>query len=104
MRIVEDVFDPRRGSAIAVVNVFLPLLPPSSAYQSYTNHSSTHNANSTSTQPKIHQPLAQRIGAKAIPIVDPSTRTVASPPPSVSPARQLMQAQQFIPGASAQVW
>jgi hypothetical protein len=55
-------------------------------------------------QPKLHQPLAQRGQGKAIPIVDPSTRNVASPPPSVSPARQqMMQAQHFVPTAQ-QVW
>ncbi|GAM85121.1 hypothetical protein ANO11243_031250 [Dothideomycetidae sp. 11243] len=37
---------------------------------------------------KLHQPMAQR-SRNAIPIVDPSTRSVASPPPSVSPARQM---------------
>jgi hypothetical protein len=45
---------------------------------------------------KLHQPLAQRT-RNAIPIVDPSTRSVASPPLSVSPARQMqhhMQQQQ----------
>ncbi|KAL0260975.1 hypothetical protein SLS55_004667 [Diplodia seriata] len=46
------------------------------------------------TQTKLHQPLAQRT-RNAIPIVDPSTRNVASPPPSVSPARQMQQ--QFMP-------
>jgi hypothetical protein len=46
-----------------------------------------------SSQPKLHQPLAQRT-RNAIPIVDPSTRAVASPPPSVSPNRQMQQ--QFI--------
>jgi hypothetical protein len=55
-------------------------------------------------QPKLHQPLPQRGQGKAIPIVDPSTRNVASPPPSVSPARQqMMQAQHFVPAAQ-QVW
>jgi hypothetical protein len=68
------------------------------------NHQSSQTF-SQSTQPKIHQPLAQRTQGKAIPIVDPSTRNVASPPPSVSPARQqMMQAQQFVPGAQAQGW
>lgn len=43
-----------------------------------------------SAQTKLHQPLAQRT-RNAIPIVDPSTRTVASPPPSVSPNRQMQQ-------------
>ena len=42
------------------------------------------------SQTKLHQPLAQRT-RNAIPIVDPSTRTVASPPPSVSPNRQMQQ-------------
>jgi len=46
-----------------------------------------------STQAKLHQPLAQR-ARNAIPIVDPSTRNVASPSPSVSPSRQM---QQFMP-------
>ncbi|KAF1821766.1 uncharacterized protein K489DRAFT_321249 [Dissoconium aciculare CBS 342.82] len=41
-------------------------------------------------QMKLHQPLAQRT-RNAIPIVDPSTRSVASPPMSVSPARQMQQ-------------
>ncbi|KAF2267084.1 hypothetical protein CC78DRAFT_542027 [Lojkania enalia] len=44
----------------------------------------------SNSQTKLHQPLAQRT-RNAIPIVDPSTRTVASPPPSVSPNRQLQQ-------------
>ncbi|GAB7350749.1 hypothetical protein MBLNU459_g1299t2 [Dothideomycetes sp. NU459] len=39
-------------------------------------------------QMKLHQPMAQRT-RNAIPIVDPTTRTIASPPPSVSPARQM---------------
>jgi Domain of unknown function (DUF4452) len=68
---------------------------------------SLYNSHPTPAQPqgsapKLHQPLAQRIG-KAIPIVDPSTRNVASPPPSVSPARQVL-AQQFVPGASRRAW
>jgi len=73
------------------------LLPPSNTFSSASYQSQT----------KLHQPLAQRIGPKAIPIVDPSTRSVASPPPSVpsvSPARQLMQAQQFIPAARRAAW
>jgi hypothetical protein len=45
---------------------------------------------SNSSQTKLHQPLAQRT-RNAIPIVDPSTRAVASPPPSVSPNRQMQQ-------------
>lgn len=43
-----------------------------------------------SYQQKLHQPMAQR-SRNAIPIVDPSTRSVASPPLSVSPARQMQQ-------------
>ena len=42
------------------------------------------------SQTKLHQPLAQRT-RNAIPIVDTSTRAVASPPPSVSPNRQMQQ-------------
>jgi len=42
------------------------------------------------SQTKLHQPLAQRT-RNAIPIVDPSTRNIASPPPSVSPNRQMQQ-------------
>ncbi len=45
-------------------------------------------------QMKLHQPLAQRT-KNAIPIVDPSTRIVASPPLSVSPGRQMQQ--QYVP-------
>lgn len=46
-------------------------------------------------QMKLHQPLAQR-SRNAIPIVDPSTRSVASPAPmSVSPGRQMQQ--QYVP-------
>lgn len=46
-------------------------------------------------QMKLHQPMAQRT-RNAIPIVDPSTRSIASPPLSVSPGRQ-MQQQQYVP-------
>jgi len=61
----------------------------SSAPNPYTPAGFQHN---NSSQTKLHQPLAQRT-RNAIPIVDPSTRNVtASPPPSVSPNRQ-MQAQ-----------
>jgi hypothetical protein len=68
-----------------------------SHHQAYSHAATTH-------QPKIHQPQAQRSQGKAIPIVDPSTRNVASPPPSISPARQqMMQAQHFVPAAQ-QVW
>jgi hypothetical protein len=66
--------------------------------------SGLHQAAYQHPQPKLHQPLAQRSQGKAIPIVDPSTRNVASPPPSISPARQqMMQAQHFVPAAQ-QVW
>ena len=43
---------------------------------------------------KLHQPMAQRT-RNAIPIVDPSTRSIASPPLSVSPGRQMQQ--QYVP-------
>jgi hypothetical protein len=71
------------------------LLPPSNTFSSFQP-----------AQSKLHQPQAQRMGGKAIPIVDPSTRQTSSPPPSVSPARQLnlMQAQQFIPASSRRAW
>jgi hypothetical protein len=59
----------------------------SSAPNPYTPAGFQHN---NSSQTKLHQPLAQRT-RNAIPIVDPSTRTVASPPPSVSPNRQMQQ-------------
>lgn len=48
----------------------------------------------TSQNMKLHQPMAQR-SRNAIPIVDPSTRSVASPPLSVSPGRQMQQ--QYLP-------
>jgi hypothetical protein len=70
----------------------------------YPALSHQQQAQAYASQPKLHQPLAQRGPGKAIPIVDPSTRNVASPPPSVSPARQqMMQAQHFVPAAQ-QVW
>jgi hypothetical protein len=61
----------------------------SSAPNPYTP-ASFQQPNNSAQQPKLHQPLAQRT-RNAIPIVDPSTRTVASPPPSVSPNRQMQQ-------------
>jgi len=61
------------------------LLPPSNG-----NFVSTTYQQGSSSQTKLHQPLAQRT-RNAIPIVDPTTRAVASPPPSVSPARQMQQ-------------
>lgn len=64
------------------------LLPPTASYQSRFQ---------PNNQQKLHQPMAQRTGAKAIPIVDPSTRSIASPPPSVSPSRHMLHAQQFMP-------
>lgn len=65
------------------------LLPPSTG--NFTPQVFVQPATAASQTTKIHQPLAQRT-RNAIPIVDPTTRAVASPPPSVSPARQ-MQAQ-----------
>ncbi|KAK5115600.1 hypothetical protein LTR85_009771 [Meristemomyces frigidus] len=55
----------------------------------FQQHSSAHHQ-----QMKLHQPMAQRT-RNAIPIVDPSTRSIASPPLSVSPGRQ-MQQQQYV--------
>lgn len=57
--------------------------------------SSAHNTYNTAgyqQHMKLHQPMAQRT-RNAIPIVDPSTRSVsvASPPMSVSPGRQMQQ-------------
>ena len=51
----------------------------------HSQHQQQHHA-----QMKLYQPMAQRT-RNAIPIVDPSTRSVASPPMSVSPARQMQQ-------------
>ncbi|KIW06636.1 uncharacterized protein PV09_02348 [Verruconis gallopava] len=65
------------------------LLPPSSGNFNSATYSS--QSSSAAAQTKIHAPLAQRT-RNAIPIVDPSTRAVASPPPSVSPARMMQQA------------
>jgi len=63
-------------------------LPP----QSFSMNSFTNLSNAMSLplidEDKLHQPTARRVGSKAITIVDPSTGSVASPPPSVSPARQ----------------
>ncbi|CAK4030366.1 Hypothetical predicted protein [Lecanosticta acicola] len=61
--------------------------------------SSVPNTYNTSTfqqqqNMKLHQPMAQR-ARNAIPIVDPSTRSVASPPMSVSPGRQMQH--QYVP-------
>jgi len=62
------------------------LLPPSTG--SFTPQAFQQPTAAASQPTKIHQPLAQRT-RNAIPIVDPMTRNVASPPPSVSPARQM---------------
>ena len=51
----------------------------------FQQHTSAHHQ-----QMKLHQPMAQRT-RNAIPIVDPSTRSIASPPLSVSPGRQMQQ-------------
>ncbi|KAF1814111.1 hypothetical protein P152DRAFT_393287 [Eremomyces bilateralis CBS 781.70] len=58
------------------------MLPASTYLQSL----SSQHPSST----KIHQPIAQRSSGKAIPIVNPATRNIASPPPSISPARQMV--------------
>lgn len=72
------------------------LLPPSTGNftpQAYQQQPVTAASQTT----KIHQPLAQRT-RNAIPIVDPTTRAVASPPPSVSPARQMQAQAQYMNG------
>lgn len=50
----------------------------SHAYNAYQQHNM-----------KLHQPMAQRNRINAIAIVDPTTGSVASPPLSVSPGRQM---------------
>ncbi|KAF2428903.1 hypothetical protein EJ08DRAFT_591635 [Tothia fuscella] len=62
------------------------LLPPT------TGNFQSASYQQSSPQTKLHQPMAQRT-RRAIEIVDPSTRAVASTPPSVSvsPARQMQQ-------------
>ncbi|KAK0913206.1 hypothetical protein LTR91_013794 [Friedmanniomyces endolithicus] len=53
-----------------------------SSYQQHASHQ----------QMNLHQPIAQSQRTRnAIPIVDPSTRSIASPPLSVSPAGQMQQ-------------
>ncbi|TKA67009.1 hypothetical protein B0A55_08196 [Friedmanniomyces simplex] len=64
-----------------------------SGYQQQQHASSHHHQQQ---QVKLHQPMAQRT-RNAIPIVDPSTRSIASPPLSVSPGRQMQQQQQYMP-------
>ncbi|KAH8727642.1 hypothetical protein GQ44DRAFT_738283 [Phaeosphaeriaceae sp. PMI808] len=63
---------------------------PSFVLSSAPNPYTPVGFHNSSSQTKLHQPLAQRT-RNAIPIVDPSTRAVASPPPSVSPNRQMQQ-------------
>ncbi|KAH7114378.1 hypothetical protein B0J11DRAFT_511112 [Dendryphion nanum] len=63
---------------------------PSFVLSSAPNPYTPAGFHNNSSQTKLHQPLAQRT-RNAIPIVDPSTRTVTSPPPSVSPNRQMQQ-------------
>lgn len=63
---------------------------PSFVLSSAPNPYTPANFQSNPSQTKLHQPLAQRT-RNAIPIVDPTTRAVASPPPSVSPNRQMQQ-------------
>ncbi|KAL1303428.1 hypothetical protein AAFC00_006818 [Neodothiora populina] len=70
-----------------------PLQQTAQPTPSFVLSAATPNAFNTGSfqhnQMKLHQPLAQRT-RNAIPIVDPSTRvSIASPPPSVSPARQM---------------
>ncbi|KXT00483.1 hypothetical protein AC578_4067 [Pseudocercospora eumusae] len=70
---------PLQQQAQPTPSVLLSSVPH--AYQSAT-YQQSHT--------KLHQPMAQRT-RNAIPIVDPSTRSVASPPMSVSPGRQMQQ-------------
>lgn len=68
---------------------------PSLLLSSVPNTYSSASYQQAQQQMKLHQPLAQRT-RNAIPIVDPSTRSVASPAPmSVSPGRQMQQ--QYVP-------
>lgn len=62
---------------------------PSFVFSSSSSSASSYSGYQHNAHTKIHQPLAQRT-RNAIPIVDPTTRAVASPaspPPSVSPAQ-----------------
>jgi hypothetical protein len=87
------------------------LMPPSALPNPAVRSSRQHYQPGSQTQapaaaqPKLHQPLAQRGAAcRAIPIIDPATGIVASPPPSVSPTRQSrLPAVHFVP-APSQVW
>ncbi|KAI9667423.1 MAG: hypothetical protein M1821_000238 [Bathelium mastoideum] len=66
-----------------------PNLVLSSATNSFTPSPNFQHSQPQHQQPtKLHQPMAQRV-RNAIPIVDPNTRSNVSPPPSVSPARQI---------------
>lgn len=69
---------------------------PSLLLSSVPNTYSSASYQQAQQSMKLHQPLAQRT-RNAIPIVDPSTRSVASPPMSVSPGRQMQQQQQYAP-------
>jgi len=62
--------------------------------------SAPHGYNATfqqQQQMKLHQPMAQRTRMNAIAIVDPTTGSVASPPLSVSPGRQMGNHQHYVP-------
>jgi len=63
---------------------------------------STFSSSSVSAQDNIFQPTARRLGSKAISIVDPSTGSVASPPPSVSPMRHMPRPIAALP--TTRVW
>lgn len=63
--------------------------PTPAFYVSSAPHA--YNAYQQHQQMKLHQPMAQRSRINAIAIVDPTTGSVASPPTSVSPGRQMQQ-------------
>jgi hypothetical protein len=71
-----------------------PMQPQLQPTPTFSLPASVHNSMPTSFQQtsaghlKVHQPLAQR--ARAIPIIDPTSRN-ASPPTSISPARQMQK-------------
>ncbi|MCJ1440933.1 MAG: hypothetical protein MMC23_001419 [Stictis urceolatum] len=64
--------------------------PPFSLAQTYQSPSYPSSQHQSQPQLKIHQPSAVR-SHKAIPIVNPNTGIVASPPSSISPARMHQQ-------------
>ncbi|OQO09663.1 hypothetical protein B0A48_05065 [Cryoendolithus antarcticus] len=68
---------------------------PSFSFSSATNSFNPAPTNYQHQNMKLHQPMAQRT-RNAIPIVDPSTRSIASPPLSVSPNRQQQMQQQYM--------